>query len=111
MITMTSSNNITISRSLVRRMLIGAGIAFVIILLMVLGVDDPKPDWHKTWWIRPIVITPLAGAGGGFFFHFMFELGKEGTWKKIAVALIGIIGYVIALWMGIVLGLAGTLWN
>ena len=108
---MTSSDNISVNRKLVKRVLIGAGIALVLILLLILSVDEPKPEWHRTWWIRPMVVTPLAGAGGGLFFHFMFELGKEGTWKKIIVTLIGIIGYVIALWMGTVLGLAGTLWN
>ena len=109
---MTNEKNvITVNRVLVLRMLIGAGIALAIILTFVLGVDEPHPEWHRTWWIRPLVITPLAGAGGGLFFHFMSELGKTGTWKKIVVSLIGIIGYVIALWMGTVLGLAGTMWN
>lgn len=109
---MTTSNNvITVDRALIIRMLVGAGIALVIILALVLSVDELPPTWHKTWWVRPLVITPLAGAAGGLFFHFMFMLGKEGTWKKIVVTLIGIIGYVIALWMGTVLGLAGTMWN
>ena len=102
---------ITLNRSMILRMLIGAGIALALILVFVLGVDQPNPAWHKTWWVRPVVLTPLAGAGGGLFFHFMYELGKEGTWKKIVVTLIGIIGYVIAFWLGAVLGLAGTLWD
>ncbi len=109
---MTNSINvITVERALIIRMFIGAGIALAIIVALVLSVDEPHPTWHKTWWVRPMVITPLAGAAGGLFFHFMYMLGKEGTWKKIVVSLIGIIGYVIALWMGTVLGLAGTLWN
>ncbi|MBD0278147.1 MAG: potassium transporter KefB [Bacteroidota bacterium] len=109
---MTNTNNvITVNRALIIRMLIGAGIALAVILIFVLGLDEPNPAWHKTWWVRPVVITPLAGAGGGLFFHFMYMLGKEGSWKKIVFSLIGIIGYVIALWLGTVLGLAGTMWN
>lgn len=109
---MTNPNNvITVNRSLIIRMLIGAGIALAIIVALVLSVDEPHPTWHKTWWIRPVVITPLAGAAGGFFFHFMYELGQAGTWKKIVCSLIGIIGYVVALWLGTVLGLAGKLWD
>jgi hypothetical protein len=109
---MTNANDvITVNRVLILRMLIGVGIALAVILIFVLDVDKPNPAWHKTWWVRPIIITPLAGAGGGLFFHFMYELGKKSIWKKITFSLIGIMGYVIALWMGIVLGLAGTLWD
>lgn len=109
---MTNTNNvITVNRALVVRMLIGAGIALAVILALVLSVDQPAPEWHKTWWVRPVVITPLAGAAGGFFFHFMYTLGREGSWKKIVCSLIGIFGYVVALWLGTVLGLAGTMWN
>lgn len=109
---MTNSNNvITVDCTMIIRMLIGAGIALAIILTFVLGVDQSNPEWHKTWWVRPLVITPLAGAAGGLFFHFMYELGKEGTLKKIVFAVIGLTGYLVALWLGTVLGLAGTMWN
>lgn len=109
---MTNANNfITLERALIIRMLTGTVIALAVILVFVLGVDQPDPAWHSTWWVRPLVITPLAGAAGGLFFHFMFGLGKQGSWKKIVVTLVGLTGYAIALWLGIVLGLAGTLWN
>ena len=102
---------ITLNRALVFRMLIGAMIALAVILTFVLGVDQPDPAWHNTWWVRPIVITPLAGAAGGLFFHFMYELGKKAILEKILFSAIAIIGYVVALWLGTVLGLAGTLWD
>jgi hypothetical protein len=102
---------ITLNRALVLRMLIGAVIALAVILTFVLGVDEPNQAWHNTWWVRPIVITPLAGAAGGLFFHFMYELGKKAIWKKILFSAIAIMGYVVALWLGTVLGLAGTLWD
>ncbi len=109
---MTNSNNVfTVNRALITRMLIGAAIALAVILTFVLEMDSPNPEWHKTWWLRPVVITPLAGAGGGLFFHLMYVLGKQGSWKKILFSLIGIIGYVIALWLGTILGLAGTMWD
>jgi hypothetical protein len=73
---------ITLNRALVFRMLIGAMIALAVILTFVLAVDEPNPAWHNTWWVRPIVITPLTGAAGGLFFHFMYELGKKGHLEK-----------------------------
>lgn len=109
---MTHSNNvITIERALVARMLTGFAIALLIILFFVLQVDNPSPEWHKTWWVRPVVITPLAGAAGGLFFHLLNSFAPTGSWKKIALSIIGVIGFLIATWMGFVLGLAGTLWN
>jgi hypothetical protein len=111
-IIMANANDvISVNRVLVLRMLIGVVIALAFILVFVLGVDEPNPSWHTTWWVRPVVIAPLAGAAGGLFFHFMYELGKKSTWKKIVFTAIGIIGYIVASWMGAVLGMAGTLWD
>lgn len=96
---------------LVRRMLIGAGIALVLISLFLLGVDEPNPDWPKLWMIRPLVVVSLAGAFGGFLnFHIDKRL-NEGTWAKIAAIILSVIVYLFVLWMGSVLGLDGTLWN
>lgn len=108
---MKTHQTISISRKLFFRAAAGATVALSFILLLVLGVDNPDPSWPKTWWLRPVIITPLAGAFGGVFFHFMFELAKEGTWKKIFVTLIGIVGYLLATWVGTVLGLVGTMWD
>lgn len=97
--------------SLGKRMLLGAGIALTVITVFLLGVDEPKPEWGKLWMIRPLIIVPLAGAMGGAFYYFMNHLRYLGGWKKALVILLSLIGYLIVLWLGIVLGLDGTLWN
>ena len=96
--------------SIATPILIGAGIALVVISLFVFGVDQPNPEWGKYWRIRPLIVTPLAGAAGGVFYVFMDYLSSRGLNKAVAIIL-SLVVYIIGLWMGIVLGLVGTMWN
>lgn len=111
---MTYENNSTAqpkqSVSLVKPMLIGAAIAFLAISFFVFGIDHPDPAWGKYWRVRPLIITPLAGAMGGAFYAFMDYQCSRGFNRTLAV-LMSIVVYFIGLWLGIVLGLDGTMWN
>lgn len=94
-----------------RPMLLGAGIGLVAILFFLVGAEA-KPEWGKLWMIRPLIIVPLAGAVGGLFFQLMEHyLGYRGGWRKAAAIVISVLVFIIGLWMGIVLGLEGTLWD
>ncbi|GAB2764625.1 potassium transporter KefB [Salinimicrobium soli] len=97
--------------ALPRRVLIGAAFALVLISLFVMGVDNPDPDWPKSWRIRPIVVTTIAGGIGGAFADFMHLLRREGGIYRALGIVVSLMGYVIILWLGSVLGLAGTLWD
>lgn len=90
--------------------LIGAGIAFAAISFFVFGVDCARPEWGQWWRVRPLIITPLAGAVGGAFFYFMDFMACRGMNRTVAV-LLSMVVYVIGLWLGTVLGLDGTMWN
>jgi hypothetical protein len=96
--------------SLIKPVLIGAGIALAVISFFVFSVDEPNPAWGKLWMIRPLIVTPFAGAMGGAFFYFMDQMTYRGMNRTIAVIL-SLIVYIIGLWLGTVLGLVGTLWN
>ena len=98
------------SLSLVKPILTGAGIALLVISFFVFGVDAPRPEWGKFWMIKPLIITPLAGAVGGAFYAFMAYQSSRGLNRTVAIIL-SITVYLIGLWLGIVLGLNGTLWN
>lgn len=112
---MTQTNNLTTPPihpvSLSIRMLVGAGIGLLLISLFVFGVDNPNPEWGKFWIIRPLIVVPLAGAMGGlcnyFLVHFHHRFGIN---KTVAVIVSGFV-FIIGLWLGIVLGLDGTLWD
>ncbi|TPE44451.1 potassium transporter KefB [Pontibacter mangrovi] len=105
-----SQNKSMRSSSVVKPILVGAGIALLAISFFVFGVDNPHPEWGKYWMIRPLIITPLAGALGGAFYAFMEYQASRGFNRTIAI-LLSIVVYFVGLWLGTVLGLAGTMWN
>lgn len=109
----TINNNSANKRSTIiaKRMLIGAAVALALISIFLYGVENTKPEWGKLWILRPLIVVPLAGAMGGLFYHMMDIIRLKGGWNTIAANLISFIVYIIAIWMGTVLGLAGTLWD
>lgn len=97
--------------SIAKSALIGAVIGFVLISIFLMGVKHADPSWPKYWQLRPLVVVPLAGAGGGAFFYFINNFSHHGIWITLIARIVGVIGFIIALWLGSVLGLDGTLWN
>lgn len=97
--------------TLLRYAIIGAAIGLAIISFFVLGVDHPNPEWPKYWMVRPLVVTPLAGAMGGLFYGALESFRQQGGSKKAIAIVIGLLVFLIGLWMGVVLGLDGTMWN
>ena len=112
---MTQENRLTATpihtASLPKRMLQGAGIALVLISIFLYGAGHPNPEWPKFWMVKPLVIVPVAGALGGVFYYFMDHLRYQGGWIKVLAILMQLFGYIIALWLGTVLGLNGTMWD
>jgi hypothetical protein len=98
------------SLSLAKPMLIGAGVGLIVISFFVFGVPKPNPEWGSLWMIRPLIVTPIAGAMGGAFYYYMDYLSFRGLNRTVAVIL-SLIVFIVGLWLGIVLGLAGTMWN
>ena len=97
--------------SLGKRILIGGGIALVLISFFLYKSGEPDPSWGQMWMLRPLIIVPLAGATGGAFFYFMEYMALRGSLNKVFGFLLAIIVYIVGLWMGTVLGLDGTMWN
>ena len=91
--------------------LIGAGIALILISLFLFSAGEGKPEWGKLWMIRPLIIVPLAGATGGAFYYFMCHLSHQRSLNKAVAFILSLIVYIIGLWLGTVLGLDGTWWD
>jgi ABC-type dipeptide/oligopeptide/nickel transport system permease subunit len=98
-------------KSLATRMAIGGVIGLAAISFFVFGVDRPNPEWGKFWMIRPLIITPLAGAFAGLCFYMIGYLLPENKLKMTLTVFLSAIVFIIGLWLGIVLGLAGTMWD
>ena len=110
---MTQNNSLTtqpIQPDLLgKRMLIGAGIGLLVISLFLFGANDSDPAWGKFWRIRPLIVVALAGAMGGLCNYFIFR--RLVGVNKIIPAILSAIVFLFGLWVGIILGLDGTLWN
>ncbi len=96
--------------SLFKAILIGAGVGIMVILFFITGAET-QPHWPASWKIRPLIITPLAGGFGGAFFYISNILLRRKGLKIVAALIFSVLGFIIALWLGIVLGLDGTLWD
>ncbi len=97
--------------SITKRMLQGAMPALVLVLLFLSGTGEPKPDWGPYWMLRPLVVVPIAGAMGGVFYYYLEHLRAMGGGMKVLAIIFSLIGYIIAIWLGFVLGFNGTYWN
>jgi hypothetical protein len=97
--------------SVAKRMLLGALTGFIIIAFFVFSVDDPDPDWGERWRIRPLLVTPLAGAFGILSFYLKDFVRPKGSFVNLLLALFSLLAFFVTLWLGIVLGLDGTLWD
>jgi len=112
---MNNRNNLTArpidTATLAKYMIFGAIIGLAVISLFVFRVDNPKPEWGTLWRVRPLLITPMSGAAGGAVFYFMDYIGAKRGWNKVLTIIASIVISFVGLWMGIILGLDGTLWN
>ncbi len=98
-------------RSLFKRMPLGAVIGLIIISSFLFSVDEPDPSWGRFWMIRPLIIVPLAGAFGILSFYLKDFIRPKNNLITVLVYLFSIVAFIIALWLGSVLGLDGTLWD
>lgn len=98
-------------KKLLKRMLLGAALGLLIISLFVFTVKNPDPAWGKYWMVQPLVITPLTGAFASLVFYLPQFLQFNNLWKNTIVRLTSILLFIVMLYMGIILGLNGTLWN
>lgn len=98
-------------KSVLIRMLTGAIIGLAAISLLIFPIKNPDPAWGEYWRIRPLIITPLVAAFGFLSFFLKDYLKPQSDAGKIVVFLISLLAFMVALWMGTILGLDGTLWD
>ena len=94
-----------------KRMLQGAGIGLIVIAFFLVGAREPDPSWPKFWMIRPLLVVPAAGALGGLFYFNMDHLRFQGGLRTALAYILSLVVFLIVLWLGIILGLDGTMWD
>jgi hypothetical protein len=94
-----------------KRMLLGAGIGLVMISFFVIGTGKGNPAWGDYWRVKPLLLTPFLGAIIGACFDVTEPLRRIEGWLGKLFFILSLLGYFIGLWMALVLGSAGTMWN
>ncbi len=95
---------------LIKRMLLGALIGFILIAAFLLSAGEGKLEWGNYWMIKPILMVPFAGSIGGAFNYFMILHFQHG-WGRIFANVLSLVAFILGVWIGSVLGLNGTYWN
>jgi hypothetical protein len=112
---MTLTDNLTsgpiFTSALRKRMMIGAGIGLLVISFFIFGAGHEKAAWGDYWRVKPLLLTPFIGAIAGLCFDATERLRQIDGWSGRLFTILSYIGYVLGLWIGIVLGLNGTMWN
>jgi hypothetical protein len=112
---MTQAENLTkrplFTTALVKRMMIGAAIGLAMVSFFVIVTGTGKPEWGDYWRIKPLLLTPLLGAVVGMCYDVTEPLRRIRGWVGVLFFVLSLLGYAIGLWMGLILGLSGTLWN
>ncbi|TNF72796.1 MAG: potassium transporter KefB [Bacteroidetes bacterium] len=104
-------NSLLHASSLGLRMLQGAGIGFMLILLFLVMADGARPEWGTFWMLRPLFVVTFAGAMGGAFYTFLDPWRRKGRFQRILANLISAMVFVFGIWIGSILGLDGTYWD
>lgn len=95
-----------------RRAVIGGAIGLALVTLFLIDVGfKGQPEWHHTWFIRPMAVEILAGAFGGAISAWLDQLAIQRRWNRLAVSIFSLLIFIVGLWMGFVLGFVGTYWH
>ncbi|MBK0379267.1 hypothetical protein [Mucilaginibacter segetis] len=91
--------------------LIGGSIGLAVIVWFLSQTHGGKPEFGPYWMLRPLIIVPVATAMGGAAFQFIRNLVQKPVGAKVMLTIFGLLVFVVSLWLGSVLGLAGTYWH
>lgn len=89
--------------------LLGWLVGLSVISFFVFSVKNPHASWGEWWMLKPLMLTPLVA--GSFFYVSQIVFPSKNIRQKIGLFLLRIILSGAIIWMGVVLGLDGTLWN
>lgn len=94
-----------------KHLLIGAGIALLMVGFFVIAAGKGNPGWGDYWRIKPLLLSPFLGAITGLCYDVTEPLRRLNGWLGKLFLALSILGFVVGQWLGLVLGLAGTMWN
>lgn len=95
-------------RGLVKRSLVGAGLALGLMVVFLSGAIDD----YGLLILAPLFTVSVGGALGGIFYHVLAPHRHQLGWKRVLAYLACLLGYVFLLWFSSIPGLAVVgLWD
>lgn len=92
-------------------MLIGALIGVAVVTFFLYGSGGGDPTWGKYWMIQPILVLIFAGTMAGLCNYIILHNRHLVGLSRIVAIVISLVVSIVGLWMGVVLGFHGTMWN
>ncbi len=94
-----------------KRMLAGAVIGLVAISFFVISAGKGDPSWGEYWRVKPLLLTPALGAIVGLCFDVTQPLRNIKGWVGWLFVVLSFAGFAAGLFISLVLGLNGTMWD
>lgn len=93
------------------RMMIGCFSYFMVALFFITSVDIPNPIWPACWYVKPLIVLPINGLLCGLVTYIISKVIKGSNTLNFFSMLLQTLSFIVMLWLSIVLGFHGTLWN
>lgn len=99
------------TKFLFKRMLLIGSIGLAIVSVFVIGAGKGDQAWGSNWQIKPLLLTPILGAIIGLLYDITEPLRKLKGIIGITFTILSVIAVLIGLFISLVLGLNGTMWD
>jgi len=99
---LTELTQVLFSKSLGKRGLQGAALAFLLVMILILT----GPGLDGEWILVPISLVTIGGACGGVFFYLANHLRQQRGWSKIWVNLVCFFVYGVGLYLSLIYALS-----
>ena len=98
-------------RSFIKIVLLGFALGLFIASMLIHNVSFPKLSWGPNWYIKPMLVLSFVASIGSIPFYFANQYEASNHSKKILAYLGATLFLLFFIWIGIILGFDGTIWN
>ena len=102
---------ISFTPSVGKRMFVGGIISLLLISFFVISAGKGNPVWGEYWRIKPLLLTPILGALVGLCYDVTQPLREMKGGAGRVFLVLSFVGYGIGIFMSLVLGMNGTMWD
>lgn len=95
------------SKTLIKRALQGAALAFLLMSIFLIVVKKGRVDFEP-WEFLALASVTVGGACGGIFYNVMDIFRIQGGRKRLLANIVSVLVYIVGLYLSLVLSLNAT---